>query len=112
MKPGDMGLIEVTSVTLVLFDPSGQLRGSEYVEDVDCLRRLVCEVDSLETSLPADFEASSPTSSGIRSADLGGGASDDFGGLNLSVMAFPVREAELSLEGSFFGLVAMSFSSK
>jgi hypothetical protein len=38
-----------------------------------------------------------------RKADrVGGGASDDFGGLYLIVMALPVLEAELNREGNFF----------
>jgi len=51
--------------------------------------------------------------SALRRADrTGGGAFDDFGGLNLIVIALPVREAELRREPNFFGLVGGLFSSR
>jgi hypothetical protein len=44
-------------------------------------------------------------------ARIGADVSEDFGGLNLMVIALPVRKVELNREGSFLGLLA-AFSSR
>jgi hypothetical protein len=44
-------------------------------------------------------------------ARVGADVSEDFGGLNLMVIALPVRKVELNREGSFLGLLA-AFSSR
>ena len=83
------------------------------MEDDEFLRRLVSRNIAWGISfLPEDDEVSG-RSSGRQIANLeGGGASEDFGGLNLIIIAFPVRSVELNLESSFFRLLTTSFSSK
>jgi hypothetical protein len=96
----------------VLADARGQAGKSEYVEDADILVISNPAVLACDFSTMFEDEQASGKSSGRRSADLLGDASEDFGGLNLIVMALPVRKAELNREGSFFGLLATSFSSR
>jgi hypothetical protein len=83
------------------------------VEDDEFPRRLVSEDIAWDISFLFEDDEVSGRSSGRRIANLeGGGATEDSGGLNLIIIAFPVRSVELNLEGSFFGLLATFFPSK
>ena len=96
----------------MLEEARGHIGGSEYVENADCLVRSISEFVSCDFFVLFEGEVTGKPS-GRRGADvLRTEAFEAFGGLNWIVIALPVRKVELNREGTFFGLLATSFSSR